>query len=44
VTVGEAIDQEQATFRSWTIDPGEIERRRAGIVERGRGQQGTDAS
>jgi len=42
VTVGEAIDQEQATFRSWTIDPGEIERRRAGIVERGRGQQGTD--
>ncbi len=39
VTVGEAIDQEQATFRSWRIDPAEIERRRAGIVERGRGQQ-----
>jgi enoyl-CoA hydratase len=39
VTVGDAIDQEQATFRSWRIDPAEIERRRTGIVERGRGQQ-----
>jgi enoyl-CoA hydratase/carnithine racemase len=39
VTVGEAIDQEQETFRGWRIDPAEIERRRRGIVERGRGQQ-----
>lgn len=39
VTVGEAIDQEQAHFRAWRIDPAEIERRRAGIVERGRDQQ-----
>jgi enoyl-CoA hydratase len=40
VTVGAAIDQEQETFRAWRIDPAEIERRRTGIVERGRGQQG----
>jgi enoyl-CoA hydratase len=40
VTVGDAINQEQETFRAWTIDPAEIERRRTGIVERGRGQQG----
>ena len=39
VTVGAAIDQEQAYFRDWRIDPAEIERRRTGIVERGRGQQ-----
>jgi enoyl-CoA hydratase/carnithine racemase len=39
VTVGEAIDQEQACFRAWTIDPAEIERRRAGVVARGRDQQ-----
>jgi enoyl-CoA hydratase len=39
VTVGEAIDQEQEFFRAWRIDPAEIERRRTGIVERGRGQQ-----
>jgi enoyl-CoA hydratase len=40
VTVGVAIDQEQEFFRTWRIDPAEIERRRTGIVERGRGQQG----
>jgi enoyl-CoA hydratase len=39
VTVGQGIDQEQECFRSWRIDPAEIERRRAGIVERGRDQQ-----
>jgi enoyl-CoA hydratase len=39
VTVGEGIDQEQEFFRAWRIDPAEIERRRAGIVERGRDQQ-----
>jgi enoyl-CoA hydratase len=39
VPVGAAIDQEQEYFRAWRIDPAEIERRRAGIVERGRGQQ-----
>ncbi|MGZ6964504.1 MAG: enoyl-CoA hydratase [Acidimicrobiia bacterium] len=39
VTVGAAIDQEQEYFRAWRIDPAEIERRRAGIVERGRDQQ-----
>ncbi len=36
VPVGAAIDQEQEYFRAWRIDPAEIERRRAGIVERGR--------
>jgi enoyl-CoA hydratase len=39
VTVGAAIDQEQEFFRAWHIDPAEIERRRGGIVERGRAQQ-----
>jgi enoyl-CoA hydratase len=39
VTVGAAIDQEQQFFRAWRINPAEIERRRAGIVERGRDQQ-----
>jgi enoyl-CoA hydratase len=39
VSVGDAIDQEQAYFRAWTIDPAEIERRRAGVVARGRDQQ-----
>jgi enoyl-CoA hydratase len=39
VTVGDAINQEQETFRAWHIDPAEIERRRTGIVERGRDQQ-----
>jgi enoyl-CoA hydratase len=40
VTVGDAFEQEQQYFRAWRIDPAEIERRRGGIVERGRGQQG----
>jgi enoyl-CoA hydratase len=39
VTVGQGIDQEQECFRAWRIDPAEIERRRASIVERGRGRQ-----
>lgn len=39
VTVGQGIEQEQEYFRAWRIDPAEIERRRAGIVERGRDQQ-----
>jgi enoyl-CoA hydratase len=39
VSVGDAIDQEQAYFRAWTIDPAEIERRRVDVVARGRGQQ-----
>jgi enoyl-CoA hydratase len=39
VTVGAAIDQEQEYFRAWHIDSAEIERRRAGIVERGRDRQ-----
>ncbi len=39
VTVGQGIDQEQEYFRAWRIDPAEIERRRTGIVERGRDQQ-----
>lgn len=39
VTVGTAIDQEQEYFRAWRIDPAEIERRRAEVVARGRGQQ-----
>jgi enoyl-CoA hydratase len=38
LTVGDAWRLEQERFRSWKVDPAEIERRRAGIVERGRGQ------
>jgi enoyl-CoA hydratase len=36
--VGDAWRLEHERFRSWTFDPGEIERRRAGIIDRGRGQ------
>jgi enoyl-CoA hydratase len=39
LSVGDAIALEQEIFRSWRVDPAEIERRRAGVVERGRGQQ-----
>ena len=39
VSAGDAIEQEQEFFRAWRIDPAEIERRRTGVVERGRGQQ-----
>jgi enoyl-CoA hydratase len=38
VSVGEAIALEQERFRNFRVDPSEIERRRASIVERGRGQ------
>jgi enoyl-CoA hydratase len=36
--VGEAWRLEQQLFRAWKVDPGEIERRRADVVARGRGQ------
>jgi len=39
LSVADAIALEQEIFRSWRVDPAEIERRRAGVVERGRGQQ-----
>jgi enoyl-CoA hydratase len=39
LSMGDAIALEQEIFRSWRVDPAEIERRRAGVVERGRGQQ-----
>ena len=38
ISVGEAIALEQERFRNFRVDPSEIERRRAAIVERGRGQ------
>lgn len=41
LSVGDAWRLEQERFRTWTFDPGEIERRRAGIVARGRGQTGS---
>jgi enoyl-CoA hydratase len=40
LSIGEAWRLEHERFRTWTFDPGEIERRRAGIVARGRGQTG----
>ena len=39
LSVGDAIALEHEVFRSWRVDPAEIERRRAAVVERGRGQQ-----
>jgi enoyl-CoA hydratase len=39
LSVGDAIALEQEVFRSWRVDPAEVERRRADVVERGRGQQ-----
>jgi enoyl-CoA hydratase len=39
LSVGDAIALEQERFRTFRVDPAEIERRRAAVVERGRGQQ-----
>lgn len=39
LTGADAIANEQRTFRGWRFDPGEIERRRRAVVDRGRGQQ-----
>ena len=39
LSVGDAIALEQERFRNFRVDPSEIERRRANVVERGRGQQ-----
>lgn len=36
---GDAIALEQRVFREWKVDPAEIERRRAAVVERGRRQR-----
>ena len=38
LAVGDAIALEQEIFRSWRVDPAEVERRRQAIVERGRKQ------
>ena len=38
VTVGDGIDNEQASFRAWRLDPEEIGRRRASVIGRGRDQ------
>jgi enoyl-CoA hydratase/carnithine racemase len=39
LSVGDAIALEQERFRNFRVDPSEIERRRAAVVQRGRGQQ-----
>ena len=39
LSVGDALALEQERFRNYRVDPSEIERRRAAVVERGRGQQ-----
>ena len=41
LSTGEAWRLEQRLFREWKVDPAEIERRRVGVVERGRGQNRT---
>jgi enoyl-CoA hydratase len=38
LSVADAIALEQDVFRSWRVDPAEVERRRTAVVERGRGQ------
>ena len=38
LSVGDALALEQERFRNFRVDPSEIERRRAAVVERGRGQ------
>lgn len=38
VTVGDGFALEQAVFRSWKVDPAEVERRRSDVVARGREQ------
>jgi enoyl-CoA hydratase len=38
MTLADCHAMEQAIFRTWRVDPAEVERRRAAIVERGRGQ------
>ncbi len=37
-TVDEAWNVERREFRAWRLDPAEVERRRAAVTERGRGQ------
>ena len=39
MTVGDAIANERAVFRTYAVDFAEVERRRADVVERGRRQQ-----
>ncbi|MFM7059857.1 MAG: enoyl-CoA hydratase [Actinomycetes bacterium] len=39
LTGAEAVANELRTFAAWRFDPGEVERRRAGVVDRGRHQQ-----
>lgn len=38
LTVGDGFALEQEVFRSWKVDPAEVERRRADVVARGREQ------
>ena len=38
LSVGDAIALEQEIFRTWRVDPAEVERRRQAIVDRGRKQ------
>jgi enoyl-CoA hydratase len=40
LTGADAIANELRTFKGWRFDPAEVERRRAGVVDRGRDQQG----
>ncbi len=41
LSAGDALALEHEIFRNWRVDPSEIERRRADVVERGRGQRGS---
>jgi enoyl-CoA hydratase len=39
LSAGDALALEHERFRTFRVDPSEIERRRAGVIERGRGQK-----
>jgi len=40
LALGDALALEQEVFRSWTVDPAEVERRRAAVIARGRERNG----
>lgn len=38
LSLGDALRLERERYRDWDLDPGEVERRRAAVIERGRSQ------
>jgi enoyl-CoA hydratase len=42
LSAGDALAFEHERFRTYRVDPAEIERRRAAVIERGRGQKNAE--